>query len=215
MIAVASDLTTPAPAPPAVLPVVVDGQARRRADARRNHERVLCAAARLFAEHGPENVSMDAVAAAAGVGKGTLFRAFGDRAGLAGAVLSEHESRFQDQVIRGPAPLGPGAPPIERLGAFGTAYMNFLDINLGLVAAAEFGAGGRFKTGPFSFYRVHVGLLVREAVPEGVDHDYLADVLLAPLSADFFAYQRRVRGRSVAELSDAYRGLVGRVLTCR
>jgi AcrR family transcriptional regulator len=158
---------------------------------------------------------MDAIAADAGVGKGTLFRAFGDRAGLAGAVLSEHEGRFQDQVIRGPAPLGPGASPIERLGAFGTAYMEFLDANLGLVAAAEFGAGGRFKTGPFAFYRVHVGVLVREAVPDGIDHDYVADVLLAPLSADFFAYQRRVRGRSVAELADAWCCLVDRLLSGR
>jgi AcrR family transcriptional regulator len=209
---VASDLTT---TPPAELPVIEDRQTRRRVDAKRNHERVLCAAARLFAEQGPENVSMDAIATAAGVGKGTLFRAFGDRASLAGAVLSEHEGAFQDRVIRGPAPLGPGAPAIERLGAFGTAYMDFLDTNLGLVAAAEFGSGVRFKTGPFAFYRVHVGLLVREAMPEDVDHDYIADVLLAPLSADFFAYQRRVRGREVAELADAYCCLVERVLTCR
>jgi AcrR family transcriptional regulator len=209
---VPTDLTS---LPGAELPVVGDGQARRRADARRNHERVLCTASRLFAEQGPENVSMEAIATAAGVGKGTLFRAFGDRAGLAGAVLSEHEGAFQDQVIRGPAPLGPGAPPIERLGAFGTAYMQFLDTNLPLVAAAEFGAGGRYRTGPFAFYRVHVGVLVREAVPEGVDHEYLTDVLLAPLAAEVFAYQRRARGRTVPELADAYCCVVGRLLTGR
>jgi AcrR family transcriptional regulator len=212
LISVASDLTTPSPAE---LPVLEDGQARRRADAKRNYERVLWAAARLFAEQGPENTSMEAIAAAAGVGKGTLFRAFTDRAGLAGAVLSENEARFQDQVIRGPAPLGPGAPPIDRLGAFGTAYMQFLEANLGLVRAAEFGTGGRFKTGPFAFYRVHVGVLVREALAADVDHDYLADVLLAPLSAEFFGHQRTARGRSVAELADAYCALVERVLTCR
>ena len=199
----------------AELPVVGDGQERRRADARRNYERVLCTASRLFAEHGPENVSMEAIATEAGVGKGTLFRAFGDRAGLAGAVLGERETRFQEQVIRGPAPLGPGAHPIERLAAFGTAYMQFLETNLALVAAAEFGAGGRFKTGPFAFYRMHVGVLVREALSDGTDHDYVTDVLLAPLSADFFAYQLRVRGRSVAELAGAYRSLAERVLTCR
>jgi AcrR family transcriptional regulator len=212
MRAVPSELTTVSGPD---LPLVGDGQARRRADARRNYERVLCTAARLFAEQGPERVSMDAIAAAAGVGKGTLFRAFGDRAGLAGAVLSEHESRFQEQVIRGPAPLGPGAPPIERLAAFGTAYMQFLETNLPLVAAAELGPGVRFRTGPFAFYRMHVSLLVREAVPDDVDHDYLADVLLAPLSAEFFAYQCLVRGRPVAELADAYRSLVERLLTCR
>ena len=54
-------------------------------------DKVLAAAERLFAERGPCSVSMDAVAAAAGVGKGTLFRRFGDRAGLVQAVLSERE----------------------------------------------------------------------------------------------------------------------------
>jgi AcrR family transcriptional regulator len=180
---------------------------RRRADAVRNHEKVLCTAAEL----GAENVSMDQIAAAAGVGKGTLFRAFGDRAGLAGEVLSEHEASFQDAIFRGPPPLGPGAPPIERIGAFGTAYLQFLDEHVDLILAAERGVGTRYKTGPFSVYRAHVGMLVREALPESFDHDFTTDVLLAPLAADFFMYQRRIRGRSVSELADAYCCTVNRI----
>jgi AcrR family transcriptional regulator len=201
---------------PAVVELPVVGQRpRRRADAVRNHEKVLCTAARLFAEHGADNVSMDQIAVAAGVGKGTLFRAFGDRAGLAGEVLSEHEAAFQDAIFRGPPPLGPGARPIERIGAFGTAYMQFLDQHVDLMLAAERGVGTRYKTGPFAVYRTHVGLLVREALPDGFDHEFTTDVLLAPLAADFFRYQQRVRGRSVTELADAYCCLVGRVLTGR
>jgi AcrR family transcriptional regulator len=198
----------------AELPVA--GQApRRRADAARNHEAVLCAASRLFAEHGVEKVSMDAVAAAAGVGKGTLFRRFGDRAGLAGAVLGEHEAELQDQLIRGPAPLGPGAEPIERLQAFGTAYLEFLDTWAELKFAAEAGhPAARYGRGPFLLYRTHVVMLVRQAAPQ-IDAEYLADVLLAPLGADFFVYQRVVRERSLPELVDAYRALVERLLTCR
>src|SRR5437868_5301772 len=57
--------------------------AAERADAARNRARVLEAAARLFDEQGVENVSMDAIAEAACVGKGTLYRRFGDRARLA------------------------------------------------------------------------------------------------------------------------------------
>jgi AcrR family transcriptional regulator len=213
-------ILTPVPSETDELPIAADlpvagQQPRRRADAIRNHERVLCTAARLFAERGPEHVSMDQIATEAGVGKGTLFRAFGDRAGLAAAVLSEHEAGFQDAFLRGPAPLGPGAPPIERIGAFGTAYMHFLDGHIDLMLTAEGGVGTRYKSGPFTMYRVHLGTLVREALPEGFDHDYTTDVLLAPLSADFFVYQRRLRGRSLTELADAYRCLVGRMLTCR
>lgn len=201
---------------PNAVDLPVAGQSpRRRADAMRNHERVLCTASRLFAERGPEKVSMDQIATEAGVGKGTLFRAFGDRAGLAAAVLSEHEAAFQDDVLRGPAPLGPGAPPIERIAAFGTAYMAFLDTHIDLMLAAERGVGTRYRGGPFTLYRTHFGLLVREALPEGFDHEYTTDVLLAPLAADFFFYQRRIRERSVPEIADAYRCLARRVLTDR
>src|SRR3954469_21053940 len=107
----------------------IDAEPPERADAARNRERVLGAAARLFATHGPDCVTMEAVAAEAGVGKGTVFRRFGDRAGLARAILSEPESRLQEAMIRGPAPLGPGAPPVQRLVAFGRAYLEFLDVH--------------------------------------------------------------------------------------
>src|ERR1700712_5268087 len=104
------------------------GDARpERADAAENRRKVLAAAETLFARCGPANVTMEAVAAEACVGKGTLFRRFGDRAGLARAVLSDQETRFQDELIRGAPPLGPGAPPLERLVAFGRAYLEFLD----------------------------------------------------------------------------------------
>jgi AcrR family transcriptional regulator len=200
---------------PLELPVV-DQTPRRRADALRNHERVLCAARRLFAEQDPARVSMDCVAATAGVGKGTIFRAFGDRAGLMGAILGEDETVFQDAVIRGEPPLGPGAPALDRIRAFGPAYMDFVDDHLALLMASELGPGVRFAKGPFQLYRAHVMLLVREALANtGVDADYTADVLLAPLAADFFAYQRRARERSLDELGDAYTCLAARLLSGR
>ena len=205
---------SPSPAAAAVELPLADQTSRRRADAARNHARVLSAAARLFAEHGPEQVSMEAVAAAAGVGKGTLFRAFGDRASLVTAILGEDERRFQDAVIRGAPPLGPGAPALERIVAFGSAYLEFLESHLELLLASELGAGQRYRKGPFVLYRAHLTMLVREAAPE-LDAGYLADVLLAPLAADFFAYQRRVRARSPAELADAYRCLAERLLSGR
>jgi AcrR family transcriptional regulator len=202
------------PAGPQVELPVADQAPRRRADALRNHERVLCTARRLFAERGPENVSMDAIAAAAGVGKGTIFRAFGDRPSLIGAILGADEAVFQDAVIRGEPPLGPGAPPLERITAFGHAYMDFLDGHLDLLLASELGPGVRFRKGPFQMYRAHMTMLLREAAPD-VDAEYLADVLLAPLAADFFAYQRRVRNRSREELHAAWRCLVSRLLSGR
>ena len=69
---------------------------RERADAARNRVAVLQAAARLFAEHGWAAVSMDQVAAGAGVAKGTVFRRFGDKAGLAVALLDTRERELQE-----------------------------------------------------------------------------------------------------------------------
>src|SRR5687767_10053615 len=97
---------------------VIGSQAPERADAARNRVKILDAARGLVDRHGIENVSMDMLAEAAGVGKGTIFRRFGDRAGFARAMLDEHEQTFQDAFIRGAPPLGPGAPPVERLRAF-------------------------------------------------------------------------------------------------
>jgi AcrR family transcriptional regulator len=50
---------------------------------------------------------LDAIAAEAPVGKGTLFRRFGDRASL--ALMEDSDRALQAAFIRGPAPLGPGA----------------------------------------------------------------------------------------------------------
>jgi AcrR family transcriptional regulator len=192
------------------LPVL--GEPHERSDAARNRRKVLEAASRLFECHGAANVSMEAVAAEAGVGKGTLFRRFGDRASLARSVLEHHEIELQEGIIRGPAPLGPGAPPMERLAAFGRAYLQFLERHGDLILAAEFGAPGLRLISPvYAFYRTHVTYLLREAACDG-NTDYLADVLLAPLSASAFRYHRTVREMSVDELGDAYADLCGRVI---
>jgi hypothetical protein len=66
----------------------------------------------------PELVGTGVVARDAGVAKGTIFHRFGDRAGLALALLDEHERALQEQILRGPPPLGPGAPARERLPTF-------------------------------------------------------------------------------------------------
>jgi AcrR family transcriptional regulator len=194
---------------------VVGSAPRERADAARNRRRVLEAAARLFERDGAAHVSMDAVAAAAGVGKGTLFRRFGDRASLARSVLSERERQLQDALIRGPAPLGPGAPPVERLCAFGGAYLEFLESHGDILLAAEYGSPGfRFAAEPYAFYRTHVTLLLREAGLAD-EADFLADVLLAPLAASAFRYHRRIRDLPLATLDERYRSLVRRLLSCR
>lgn len=191
---------------------VVGADARERADAVRNRARILCAAERLFAEQGVDCVSMDAIAAAAGVGKGTLFRRFGDRASLVMAILGERETAFQESFIRGEPPLGPGAAPVERLVAFGRAALEHIDAHGDLVLAAETGSPGRrFRSPVYGAYRAHVHALVRAAAPE-LDADYVADALLAQLGAELVMHQRRGREVPLEDLQAGFEALVRRLL---
>ena len=179
-----------------------------RSDAARNRLAILAAAEALVAERGVDSVTMDGVASAAGVGKGTLFRRFSDRSGLLHALLDARERAFQDDFIRGPAPLGPGAAPRERLVAFGERLLELIDIQGDLLAAAETGVPGlRLRHSVYAAYRTHVTLLLREAAPAR-DTDYLADVLLAALAADLVLHQRRVLEMPLQRLKDGWRELV-------
>jgi AcrR family transcriptional regulator len=199
--------------PMAPLELPVTGAPTERADAARNRERIICAAARLIEENGGcTEVSMDAIAAAAGVGKGTLFRRFGDRAGLMRALIDEHETALQESIIRGEPPLGPGAPPAERLAACGRGRFELLDRHSAMIAAAEFGErDARFSSPVYLFYRAHIAMLVRDCDP-AVDADYLTEALLAPLAADVFTYQRQVLGMDLDRIVAGYAQLVQRLL---
>ena len=200
---------TELPSAPLVSLPVSGGTPCERADAARNRLRILSAAARLIEEQGVEHVSMEAVAAAAGVGKGTLFRRFGDRGGLMHAQLDERERELQEEIIRGPAPLGPGAPPVDRVAAFGRRLIEHVEQNGDLLLAAE--RDTRLVSPVYLFYRTHLIGLVRDAAP-GADAEYLADVLLAPLAADLHLCLRRVRDFPRERAADGYEDLVRRLL---
>ena len=179
-----------------------------RADAARNRARLLAAAAEVFGSKNPRSVTMDDIARAAGVGRATLYRRYPDVASVAVALLDEHERELQEQLLRGDPPLGPGAPPAERLAAFYAAMVEHLERNLSLVLGADAGAA-RFTVGSYAFWRAHVrSLLLEAAVP---DADALVDLLLAPLAAEVFRYQRE-SGRSTAEIAAALALLARRVL---
>jgi AcrR family transcriptional regulator len=166
------------------LELLVGRPVQERADAARNREKVLAAAARLFAEKGVEGVSMDAIAAEAGVGKGTLFRRFGDKSGLAVALLDSRESELQQRILSGPPPLGPGAPAAGRLAAFTAAYLDYLFAHLDLVRLSETASpGARYRIGAYRFWHRHVAILLAESCP-GRDADVLAHTLLAAMGAE-------------------------------
>lgn len=191
------------------LPVIGE-QPSERADAALNRTRILEAAKKLFGERGISCTTMDAIASEAGVGKGTLFRRFGDRATLALAVLDDSERELQDELLRGTPPLGPGAPPRERIVAFGEAMLDALELNSEILLEAE-RLGGLIDSAPRRVHRLHLRNLLAEADPDG-DTDYLVDVLLGPLSPSIFIFERELAEMDLDRLKAGYADLVDRVL---
>ncbi|MEV5427738.1 helix-turn-helix domain-containing protein [Streptomyces sp. NPDC052701] len=181
-----------------------------RADAARNRARLLEAAARLVAERGAAGVTMEAVAAAACVGKGTVFRRFGDRTGLLTALLDHTEKKFQAAFLSGPPPLGPGAPPVERLRAFGCALLRRSAEELDLMLAAEPDADRRFTAAPRRVLCHHVAVLLRQTVPDA-DCELLAHTLMGQLDPVLVHHLTRQCGMPLERLEAAWVDLVNRV----
>jgi AcrR family transcriptional regulator len=178
---------------------------QERGDAARNRALVLQAARRLVAKHGAAAVTMDDIAAAAGVGKGTLFRRFGSRAGLMMVLLDEDERASQQAFLFGPPPLGPDAPPMDRLVAFGRERMRFAHTHHALLSAANRDPQLR-HVGAAAVQRTHVRLLLASAHTSG-DLDTQTDALLALLDADYVEHQLNDRGFTLQTLGDAWESL--------
>ncbi|ANN16455.1 transcriptional regulator [Amycolatopsis orientalis] len=180
--------------------LLANGPGRERSDAARNRAKILKAAEELFAARPAADVTMEDIAKAAGVGRATLYRRYPDRSAIAVALLDEHERELQERLLTGPPPLGPGAPPAERLAAFYAAMTGLLDRHAHLVLGTEVGHS-RFTTGPYRLWRTHVRFLAEQAGAK--DPDALADILLAPLAPEVFLYQTGELGLSPERITDA------------
>lgn len=187
------------------IPLRTAVQAAERSDAAANRTRILEAARRLLRDEGLAGVSIDRIAAEACVGKGTIFRRFGDRAGLTEALLDGNMRAFQAAFLRGPPPLGPGAPAADRLEAFFDAYLALLDEDLEIALAAEQSAPG--AAGPVAgALRLHVRILV-EAVDSTLDAAVVADLLLGTVAPAVIA-RLRAAGAGLAAQQGAVRALL-------
>src|SRR5918994_6844325 len=178
---------------------------QERGDAARNRALLLEAARKLIAEKGADAVSMDDIAAAAGVGKGTVFRRFGSRAGLMMVLLDEDEKASQEAFLFGPPPLGPDAPPLERLLAFGRERLAFAHKHQALLSAASRDPETRYSA-PAMVQHTHVRLLLATAGTTG-DLDAQTDALLALLDADYVHHQLTDRGETLKSLGDKWESL--------
>ena len=193
---------------PLLLPLV-DAPPRERSDAARNRVALLEAAGRLIDQVGVDALTMEAVAAEAGVGKGTVFRRFRSREGLMGALLDHSETEWQTAVMSGPPPLGPGAPPWDRLLAFGRSRLETTLRHADLIRSA--GAMSTRSYAAYSFSAMHVRYLLTELGVRG-DIGFLATALLAPLEMVVLVQQIRVDQIPLDRIQAGWDDLVRRVV---
>jgi polyketide synthase 12 len=159
-----------------------------RADAVRNRAHLLATAREMLAELGADKLTMDALAERADLGKGTVFRRFGTRAGIFQALLDDDERGFQERVLSGPPPLGPGAPPRDRLIAYGRARIGFL-LEHREIARAALDGSQPIPAGPdASLSELHIRMLLGQLHLGLADLDVLALLLTAALDGPLLLY---------------------------
>jgi AcrR family transcriptional regulator len=196
-------------------PVISLGKPRpERADAVRNRLHLLDTAREMIAESGVDKVTMDGLAERAGLGKGTVFRRFGTRAGIFAALIDEDERAFQGLVLSGPPPLGPGADPVQRLVAYGRARIAFL-LERHAIARASLDRAQPIPAGTASMSGLHIGALLRQARLDLADVDSLAVQLTAALEGPILLYlaspEQGEVTRHIQRLSDSWQTLIERI----
>jgi polyketide synthase 12 len=159
-----------------------------RADAARNRRHLLATAREMLAEQGADKLTMDALAERAGLGKGTVFRRFGTRAGIFAALLDDDERAFQEQVLCGPPPLGPGAAALDRLIAYGRARTGFLTAHRDIARAALDGHQPIPAGSQTPLSQLHIRILLGQMDLGDADLDMLAVQLTAALDGPLLLY---------------------------
>ena len=194
-------------------PSVREGE---RSDAARNRRVLLGTARTLFEERGVTCVTMEEIARASGVGKGTLYRRFPHKGFLCQALLDEPTKHLQEQTLE--VLREPETSALEKLDTFLGRLVAFTAENLDLLYGGNEPLCGadrleRFSHPAYDWRRSTVLGLLRAAVSEGdldagLDLEYLATALLAPLDVDLYYYQHRVQGLPAWRISDGVRALV-------
>lgn len=114
---------------------------RKRADARRNEQTLLEAAAAVFVTSGVE-APVRQIAAKAGVGMGTIYRHFPTRADL---IIAVYRHQVQACAEAGPALLASNRTPHAALAQWVDLFADFLITKHGLAAALR-SDNARFET---------------------------------------------------------------------
>ncbi len=168
-----------------------------RADAVRNRRLLLDTAMKLFEEHGICDVTMSAIAKEAGVGKGTLYRHFADKAALCHALLDEDMREFQFTTINYIRDCDDAFSCLQWFLEAAAKYV--AAHNELLIEVANQGGVDMLSHPAHIWYRQTIaGLLGRLSLD--ADVSYIADMLYIMLDVQTIRFQRQVQGYDVERI---------------
>ncbi len=173
-----------------------------RADSLRNRERVLAAARTVFAAGGPA-ASLEAVARAAGVGIGTLYRHFPTRETLFEAVYR----REVEQLVELAEQLGADLPPLEALRAWMHANVAFVATKKGMSAALAVAIHASSDLSIYAMDRLGGALgplLARAAAAQAIRDDVSAEDILRTIVGLCYTHEKPGWQGNVGRLVDVF-----------
>ena len=182
---------------------------KSRADAVRNHELILGTARRLFDEYGVGNITMSAIADAADIGKGTLYRHFPDKAELLFTLIEHEAQMFRDEIAERAAL---GETPAESLHWFVQQALNYALRNNSLLCEATNHAPNGTLNHPSRFWWRDVLHELFTAAGSKTDPCYAADTVYMMLDAQTLYFQQMSLGYDRGHLSQNLRALVDSLL---
>jgi AcrR family transcriptional regulator len=180
-----------------------------RADAVKNRHALLETARRLFVEQGVEVVTMTHIAESAGVGKGTLYRHFENKAALCIALLDDDQRNLQQQTLQR---LAQTDTPAEKLGWFVRAVVDFVARNEAIIAVSDGNILTNATHAPahWWWWQTIYGLLRQTGLQ--ADLHYLSDMFYALLDARLIYFQRHVRGYSSERIAKGLEHMIDKLL---
>lgn len=174
-----------------------------RKDAQQNRDKILTTATELFQERTVAEVSMKDIAAAAKIGPGTLYRHFPNKNELCSALalrfIDQFLSSCQDYLTQ------TTATPVTQLKHVLAQYIIFRERRLQLLAFVETGPTVMSTYYQSDLYHRLVQLFKRVLQPvnksvNDAELTFQADMLIAMLKSDSYAFQRQQRKLSQAQL---------------
>lgn len=181
-----------------------------RADAVKNRALLLETAQRLFEAQGVEEVSMTAIADAAGVGKGTLYRHFQNKSDLCHALLDQDMRDLQERSLRR---MQNHRDALGNLEWFTEQVLLFVVRNQSFLSAQASSEFVPMLGHPAHlWWRQTINGLLRQIRP-GQDIDYLSDMLYVMLDVQTIRFQQTVLGYDLPRIHAGLKHTL-RLLSC-